>query len=165
MASSSSTALAQWQHIEALVQAWLEERRQLIVLLCQVQGIDHTPSREEPDTPVHQRIQDLCQVLMDYLSAGYFEVYNALVRAARHYGSGPPQWAEQLIQRLDASTEEALAFNEDYDSPTHCMTRLTELPERVARLIVALEERFALEDQLIVSLYQEPAPAARAEQR
>ena len=38
MASSHSAALAQWQRIEALVQAWLDERQQLIVLLCTLQG-------------------------------------------------------------------------------------------------------------------------------
>ena len=39
MASSTSAALAQWQRIEALVQAWLDERQQLIVLLCTMQGL------------------------------------------------------------------------------------------------------------------------------
>ena len=48
MVSSHSAALAQWQRIEALLQAWLDERQQLIVLLCTLQGLQGLPAHRQP---------------------------------------------------------------------------------------------------------------------
>ena len=75
MASSHSAALAQWQRIEALVQAWLDERQQLIVLLCTLQGLKGLSDHRQP---LQKQVQNFCQLLMDYISAGYFEVYRVL---------------------------------------------------------------------------------------
>ncbi len=68
MASSTSAALAQWQRIEALVQAWLDERQQLIVLLCTMQGLKglSTPQPYDNPQPMHRQVQRFVQLLMDY---------------------------------------------------------------------------------------------------
>jgi len=84
MASSHSAALAQWQRIEALVQAWLDERQQLIVLLCTLQGLKGLSDHRQP---LQKQVQNFCQLLMDYISAGYFEVYRATrISSARNSG-------------------------------------------------------------------------------
>lgn len=145
--------LAQWQKIDALVRVWLEQRQRLIVLLCALQGLkglDPGPSHSP-----HARIQEFCQLLMDYISTGYFEVYQELVREARQFRGGMPLAAAHLLGQLDASTTEALAFNEDFDTADHCLGLLDQLPERLTQLTQALEERFALEDQLILSVHQQ----------
>ena len=59
--SSSSAAMAQWHRIEALVQAWLDERQQLIVLLCALQGIR---GLSRSDMPRQQQLQHFCELLM-----------------------------------------------------------------------------------------------------
>ena len=66
MASSHSAALAQWRRIEALVQAWLDERQQLIVLLCTLQGLKGLSDHRQP---LQKQVQQFCQLLMDYISA------------------------------------------------------------------------------------------------
>ncbi len=160
MATSASSPLMpsplmQWRRIEALVRAWLEQRQQLIVLLCGLQGLNDFEEGRPP--PIQGRVRDFCQLLMDYISAGYFEVYRELVREARRYrDTQPPAVADQILRRLDLSTEEALAFNEDFDTDDHCLVQLKQLPERLDRLTQVLEERFALEDQLILSVHQAP---------
>ncbi|MFP1682177.1 sigma D regulator [Alloalcanivorax sp. C16-1] len=155
MAPPALSPLMQWRRIEALVGAWLEQRQQLIVLLCALQGLKGFDDARP--RPVQSQVREFCQLLMDYISAGYFEVYRELVREARRYRDAPsPEVATHILRQLDLSTEEALAFNEDFDSDDHCLVQLQQLPERLTRLTEVLEERFALEDQLILSVHQAP---------
>ncbi|MCG8393692.1 MAG: sigma D regulator [Pseudomonadales bacterium] len=159
MASSTSAAMTQWHRIETLVQAWLDERQQLIVLLCTLQGLK---GLSEPPRPLHKQVQQFCQVLMDYISAGYFEVYRELVNEARHFHRENPALTRQILKRLDSSTDEALAFNADFENSTQCAALRNQLPDRISRLMEILEERFALEDQLILSIHQQEPPRQQA---
>lgn len=161
MAPPTTAPLMQWRRIEILVHTWLEQRQQLIVRLCALQGLhnlnDH-PSRCEPKSvpiSVPVRVREFCQLLVDYLCAGHFEVYQALMREARQHRSTPPM-ASRVLRQLEPSTSEALAFNEDFDSDDHCREKLEQLPARLNRLTEVLEERFTLEDQLILSAHQAP---------
>ncbi len=164
MASSTSAALAQWQRIEALVQAWLYERQQLIVLLCTMQGLKGLSVAQpyENQQPMHRQVQRFCQLLMDYISAGYFEVYRELVNEARHFHRDNPALTRQILQKLDNSTDAALAFNEDFEHADQCLAQRDVLPERISALMETLEERFALEDQLILSIHQQEPPRQQA---
>jgi regulator of sigma D len=146
----------QWHRIEALVKEWLEERRHLIYLLCAIQGIRGLTFE---GMPVHFRVQQFCQVLMDYISAGHFEIYRELIREGRSFHRENPALIAKILEQLEDSTDEALAFNEDFDTPEHCEQMLDTLPMRLSQLLEKLEERFALEDQLIVSIHQEGFPA------
>jgi regulator of sigma D len=158
MASTSPSAIAQWQRIETLVKAWLDERQQLIVLLCTLQGIRGLGS----GLPQHTQLQQFCQLLMDYISAGYFEVYRELVNEARHFHRENPSLTQHILRQLDNSTDEALAFNADFDNPAHIAEHQDQLPQRISHLMQSLEERFALEDQLILSIHQQEPPLRQA---
>ena len=74
-----SAALDRWRRIEALLHAWLEQRRRLLVLLCSIQGLE---GFQRPGS-VQTQVREFCQLLMDYISAGHFEIYQELVREAR----------------------------------------------------------------------------------
>ncbi len=158
MASTSPAALAQWQRIETLVKAWLDERQQLIVLLCALQGIRGFGNNQ----PRQQQLKQFCELLMDYISAGYFEVYRELVNEARHFHRENPALTRHILQQLDDSTDEALAFNADFEKPGALSKRNDELPQRISHLMQTLEERFALEDQLILSIHQQEPPLRQA---
>lgn len=151
MNSMATSARDQWQRIEGLVQEWLRERQELLYLLCNIRGLRGVDSR---DSRLETRVQRFCEVLMDYISAGYFEVYRELAREAHTYHPESAALALTILHRLDDSTDEALAFNEDFDSDRHIRARRAELPHRLSSLLEKLEERFALEDQLIVSIHQ-----------
>lgn len=148
--------LTQWHKIEALVRVWLEQRQRVIVLLCTLQGLEGLDHNHPRSTPT--RVQEFCQLLMDYISAGYFEVYRELVREARQLQGGPPLLVAHVLERLQASTLEALAFNQDYDTSGHSPAMLELLPQRLARLTEVLEDRFSLEDRLILSMHQQRPP-------
>ena len=158
MASTSPSAIAQWQRIETLVKAWLDERQQLIVLLCTLQGVRGLSSQQ----PRHQQLQQFCQLLMDYISAGYFEVYRELVNEARHFHRENPALTHHILRQLDNSTDEALAFNADFENPANKADLKAALPQRISQLMQTLEERFALEDQLILSIHQQAPPLRQA---
>jgi regulator of sigma D len=151
MTVESKEAMDQWHRIESLVQHWLEERRRLLYMLCAVRGINGLTF---DGVPVHHRVQQFCQVLMDYTSAGHFEVYRELVHEARSLNSENTEQVGVILQQLEDSTDEALAFNEDFASPESCDALLDSLPRRLSNLLEKLEDRFALEDQLIVSIHQ-----------
>jgi len=155
MITSTQTALAQWQRIEVLVQEWLRERQQLLHLLSAIRG----PSLGNMPPRVGEHVKQFCEVLMDYISAGYFEIYRELAREARCFQRDNPELTQSIMQRLDDSTDEALAFNDDFDTEEHIDEMLDLLPQRLAHLLEKLEERFALEDQLIVSIHQPTTPA------
>ena len=116
-----SAALNRWRRIEALLHAWLEQRRRLLVLLCSIQGLE---GFQRPGS-IENQVREFCQLLMDYISAGHFEIYQELVREARlgaaHRG-GTVNLASRILHQLDPSTEEALAFNEDFDTDDHCLS-------------------------------------------
>lgn len=154
MNTNAQTALAQWQRIEALVQEWLRERQQLLYLLCTIRGL-----RSAGHGPVAERVQEFCEVLMDYISAGHFEIYRELAREARCFQRDNPQMTRSIMRRLEESTDEALAFNDDFDTEEHIRALVDVLPQRLGDLLEKLEERFALEDQLIVSIHQRDIPA------
>lgn len=158
MASTSPSAIAQWQRIETLVKAWLDERQQLIVLLCTLQGIRGLGSQQ----PQHKQLQQFCELLMDYISAGYFEVYRELVNEARHFHRENPALTQHILLQLDESTDEALAFNADFENPGTNAQLKAQLPQRISHLMQTLEERFALEDQLILSIHQQEPPLRKA---
>jgi len=158
MASTSTAAIEQWQRIETLVKAWLDERQQLIVLLCTLQGIRGL----SPQQPRHKQLQQFCELLMDYISAGYFEVYRELVNEARHFHRENPALTQHILRQLDNSTDEALAFNADFENPERNADLKSALPQRISQLMQTLEERFALEDQLILSIHQQEPPLRQA---
>ncbi|WP_156500690.1 Rsd/AlgQ family anti-sigma factor, partial [Alcanivorax sp. HI0044] len=73
-----------------------------------------------------------------------------------------PALTRQIMQKLDSSTDAALAFNEDFEHPNQCLAQRSVLPQRISALMETLEERFALEDQLILSIHQQEPPRQQA---
>lgn len=152
MATPERSSLAHWHRMEGLVQSWLRERQQLLYLLCAVQGLQ---GLETDKRPLEERVSRLCQVLMDYISVGYFEIYQELAREACWVRKDNGHLIRHIMERLESSTEAALQFNEDYKNPKSIRVRSKELPTRLSTLLELLEERFALEDQLILSIHQQ----------
>lgn len=153
--TNAQTALAQWQRIEALVQEWLRERQQLLQLLSTIRS---TTQSTRISSQVSSNVKQFCERLMDYISAGYFEVYRELAREARCFQRDNASLTRSIMQQLDDSTDEALAFNDDFDTEEHIAEILNTLPIRLSALLEKLEQRFALEDQLIVSIHQPEVP-------
>jgi regulator of sigma D len=95
-------------------------------------------------------------VLVDYVSAGHFEIYEQLTSEAKAFNDKRGlELAEQIYPRIDVITEKLLAFNDLCDEGK-CVA------EKFKELGGLLHERFELEDCLIEVLHnshKEEAPA------
>lgn len=160
MLTPSPQAQDHWPRVETLVKRWLNERQTLIVFMLALSEKSGVANGHSAAPSV--RIQAFCQVLMDYVSAGHFEVYDELMAEAEQAGNPALRQAQQLYPRLQQSTEAALRFNDIYDSSEHADDLLENLPMELSELGLLLEARFSQEDRLISLLHQKPHPVAVA---
>ena len=150
MLENCKTAKERWGGVSEIIDRWLTERQELIVLYCELSSISREKENEEPYS---RNIQKMCQVLVDYVSAGHFEVYEQLLNEANEFNDGGIELAERLFPKIQETTEIALHFNDEYDNSAHESNLIEVLPEKLSLLGEALEERFVLEDQLIECLH------------
>jgi len=142
-------ARARWGGVHAVIDRWLKERQDMIVRYCDL-------ARRGPFTSVEDALKHLrvfCQVLVDYVSAGHFEIYDQLVEEAIIYNDGGVELARRIYPRIQATTEAALDFNDRFDKTPEELEELNRLVPQLAELGVMLEERFLLEDTLIEKLH------------
>ncbi len=137
-----------WNGVSELIQRWLLERQSLIVQFCALSGVNEfSPKTEQSDL----RLGKFCQLLMDYVSAGHFEVYYQLIREAEEFKDGSADVAIKIVPRINAATEIAMEFNDKYaeaEGPfTHLSKHLSTLGETMA-------SRFEFEDRLINVLHE-----------
>ena len=91
----------------------------------------------------------LCQLLVDYVSAGHFEVYHELLEEAESFGDGSSTLAENVMPAIGDTTEVILAYEEKY---TDTNSEKGKLKRDLSALGEVLESRFLLEDRLIAGL-------------
>lgn len=140
----------QWESVDKSIEKWLNERQELIILLCAVDGL-----REfTPETPISIKVQAFCQVLIDYVSAGHFDIYSQLIQEAKTFGK--VDGASILNARypiIQKSTDLAIQFNDNYEPIEEDDLYKATLSKDMSQLAEVLEERFALEDELIELLH------------
>lgn len=148
------------RRVEALVQRWLAERQALIAAWTALQEAQRT--RASPAT-LSTRLEAFCEILMDYVSAGHFEVYDELLaEAERRDESAAP--AQGLLAQVQATTDAVIRFNDLCEDP-HDAAALAHLPRELPILGLELESRFQTEDRLIALLHDSAgsAPATAAD--
>ena len=141
-----------WGDVNNLITKWLMERQELIRLYCSL--TDSSRRGEAFKT----RLDDFCELLMDYLSAGHFEVFSELEDEARAFDAKGLQLVNALYPYLEQSTEVALWFNDRCEqlrrsrldaSLSHIDKRYEKIHADLSYLGESLTDRFELEDQLI----------------
>ena len=145
MLESCQNAQERWGGVHLLIDRWLQERGELVAAYAAL----NASSAEVVDT---QGLQRFCEILVDYVSAGHFEVYEQLTNEAKAFGDQRGlDLAKQIYPRIEAITEVALAFNDRCDSGD-CRDGVL-IGEELNRLGQLLHERFELEDCLIEVLH------------
>ncbi|MGE8499948.1 MAG: sigma D regulator [Pseudomonas sp.] len=146
MLESCQNAQERWGGVHLLIDRWLKERHELVAAYAAVSQAQQAPGANTPD--VHR----FCEILVDYVSAGHFEVYEQLTNEAKAFGDQRGlELAKQIYPRIEAITEVALSFNDRCDSKGSCDSAT--LSEELKRLGQLLHERFELEDCLIEVLH------------
>lgn len=156
MLENCQNAQERWGGVHQVIDRWLQERNELVQVFAALQVAAQTPKVNSLE------IERLCELLVDYASAGHFEVYEQLMREAHALGDTRGlELAKQIYPRLEAITEALLAFNDRCENGD-CREGAG-LPGELRQLGVLLLERFELEDCLIEVLHnthQAPSQAA-----
>jgi len=148
MLESCKTAQERWGGVHEIIDRWLSQRQQLIEMWMYLKGRgEFTPT----DTP---KILTACEMLVDYVSAGHFTVYEQLALEAKQFNDdNAVVLLRKLLPLIENTTEIAIEFNDKYDTKEHCNAQLEALPSSLQTLMVVMAERFQHEDQLIQELH------------
>ncbi|KGK82842.1 Rsd/AlgQ family anti-sigma factor [Pseudomonas stutzeri] len=144
MLESCRNAQERWGGVHLLIDRWLQERHAL------VDAFDGL--HVESDSATRQALQRFCQLLVDYVSAGHFEIYEQLLAEAKAFGDARGiELAKQIYPRIEVITQVSLAFN-DRCEKGDCLGS-PGLGDELRQLGQLLHERFELEDCLIEVLH------------
>jgi len=126
----------------------VEERTQMLVTFCRLAGIEpYTPNK-----PVQKLLQEFCQILVDYVAAGHFALYERIASGTERR-RGLSDLAGEVYPRIANSTDIALDFNDKYDCEDHC-TALDSLGADLSKLGEELAIRIELEDRLLAAIHR-----------
>ena len=152
MLKKVQNARQHWGEVDTILNRWLLERQNLIAQYC------HLSRRFTSNAEARHVLSDFCEVLMDYLSAGHFEIFSELEAEARTFDARGIHLVQALYPYLQQSTEIALAFNDECQRLIEAQAALTPLRAQLSYLGECLTDRFELEDQLIEYVHTASAP-------
>ena len=132
--------------VTQLIDRWLHDRQDLIVQFCALSGV-----REYRPAAASNRLGRFCEVLVDYISAGHFEVYYQLIREAEAFDDGSAEQAKTLLPHIIDGTEMAMDFNDKYGDS---LGPFDNLAQDLSQLGETLATRFDYEDRLIDTLHE-----------
>lgn len=137
----------QFEAVDELLGRWLRGRN---ALLSKYTDIVMSTEASLDGDEIDSGQKALGEVIVDYVSAGHFEVFHELINEAELFADGGRNLAARLIPEISDTTEFILAYEEKYGAGQ-------EYPETLERDLSALgeilESRFELEDQLIAGLH------------
>ncbi|OZG74294.1 anti-RNA polymerase sigma 70 factor [Hahella sp. CCB-MM4] len=149
MLDNCQSAKEKWGGVSEIIDRWLRERQDLIVRYCDLIGRGDFDDCEVAVTTFRQ----FCQVLLDYVSAGHFEVYEQLIEEAHEFNDGGIELAHKLYPEIQRTTEASLDFNDKFDKTPEELEEINAMLPELSKLGEKLEERFELEDMLIAKLH------------
>lgn len=143
--------------IDGTVRKLVGERQEVLVKFCQLAGITASDDELEGDfddvgfQPGSADLGAFCEVLMDYLGSGHFEIYQRIIdgHERRH---GVLRAAQQFYPTIAETTQFLVEFNDKYDhfdgTPDECKALRSDL-NRVGK---ALSLRSDFEDKMLNAL-------------
>lgn len=147
MLSRNSDAKQRWGGQDTALDRWLEERQSLLVQYCRLAGLPPY-SENRGQLPALADIHLFCETLVDYVSAGHFELYDHILQAAGEHDKHAAEVAEQVYPGISETTETALAFNDRFGDADDS-DPLKDFDQQLSRLGEAVELRLELEDKLL----------------
>jgi regulator of sigma D len=146
MLENCKSAKERWGGVNEIIDRWLEERQAVLVEYCALSGL----AQDLSDLQRGEKLRGFCQILVDYVSAGHFEVYDQLIKEGREFEDADAlQEAGKLYDTIDTTTEKLLDFNDKYLETDD----ISSLSSDLSQLGEAMEVRFSAEDRLISVLH------------
>ena len=154
MLENCKTAQERWGGVSDIIDRWLKERRELIEQYGRLIDIENLDGRNATHA---SGVTELCQILVDYVSTGHFEVYGQLAKEGDEFEDKEGlEVADELYQTIDKSTQAVLDFNDKYQVPDDLKT----IYEDLAGLEDKMSTRFEAEDRMINVLHTSHANVA-----
>ena len=132
---------------DGLISRWLAERNELLVLYCRLTG-----KRKGLVLPEQEQIIEFCDILIDYVSAGHFEIYEEVVGRCHDRGPESLKLLTELFPKISHTTDIVVDFNDKYSKQLTNEQLIPELDKDLSRLGEAIASRVELEDKLIETL-------------
>ncbi len=137
---------------QELVQKLVAERTEMLSLYCQLAGLEpYSNGKNSRTKPAREVLQKFCQVLVDYIAAGHFSLYERIINGTERRQQ-IAVLAEKLYPEIANTTESALDFNDKYDCGDHCEITMA-FSDDLSHLGEKLAFRIELEDKLIKQLH------------
>lgn len=147
MLENCKSAKERWGGVNEIIDRWLQERQDMLVLYCQLSQAERFDEKDEEQV---LRLRKLCQIMVDYVSAGHFEVYDQLIKEAQEFeDKAALTEAASLFETIDQTTEVILDINDKYLEQDD----LSSLSDDLSNLGPVLEQRFESEDRMIEVLH------------
>lgn len=147
MLEDCKTAQERWGGVSVIIDKWLLERKELLVQYCNLSDIADDVA---DDDSYGKAVRKLCQIMVDYISAGHFEVYDQLVKEGQEFDDKDAlKSAGESFKIIDSSTEQILDFNDKYQE----IDDLGTIENDLSSLGEVLASRFEAEDSMIEVLH------------
>lgn len=144
MLENCQNAKERWGGVSIIIDRWLQERQDMLVQYCSIGEADQNEDVRG------DKLRRLCQILVDYVSAGHFEIYDQLIKEGREFDDEEAlHEAGRLFTIIDGTTEKLLDFNDKYLETDD----LSSLNQDLSSLGETLEIRFSAEDRMISVLH------------
>ncbi|MDH3639183.1 MAG: sigma D regulator [Gammaproteobacteria bacterium] len=127
----------------ALTHKLVTERTQMLVLYCRAAGL----GAETQTDSAGKVVEEFCQVLVDYIAAGHFTLYDRIASGQERRHS-VREIAEQTYPTIAQTTEHVVAFNDKYEDERRAENK-EELMKDLSELGEQLAIRVELEDRLL----------------
>ena len=146
MGNSSGSQTVHRQSYRELAEKLLSERQEMLVTFCKLAGLE--PFSE--DKPVAGQLQDFCQILMDYMAFGHFEIFRKALEGKED--AGPVlDMAKKIYSGITRTTTAAVSFNDKYEA-ANAVQVFDELPRDLSDVGEQIAYRIELEDRLLGAL-------------
>ena len=142
MLENCKTAQERWGGVSNLIDNWLKERQEVRVTLYNLSDIAHDDASQSRGT----LLQKLCQEVVDYVSAGHFEVFKELIKEAEAFDDRAAlEEGQKGFEYICKTTELILDFNDKYQE----VDDLEAISEDLSNLAECLADRIEAEDKII----------------
>ena len=147
MSKDGQTLEQHWGNVTEILDRWLIERRELLVKYGELGEIK---TFDGANVGHGVKLQAFCQLLVDYVSTGHFEIFEQLAGEGQAFSNrdGLKEGAD-LMEKIQPSTELILDFNDKYLATDD----LEALSQDLSSIGEALAQRFESEDTMIAVLH------------
>ncbi|PWC15308.1 sigma D regulator [Brenneria roseae subsp. roseae] len=131
----------------ALIDQWLQARKQLLVAYYHLVGIK--PNKDTLSLLDEEALDNFCHNLVDYLSAGHFHVYEKMLHEAAILSEQKLARSAQLELALQNNTQHIMEFYDSHLAAAIDHDNCLEFQQALSSVGEALAERFTQEDAMI----------------